>query len=552
CPIAKVFEDGQTHRSVRGNKSGKGPRYLEVVASPLKAGNSEGGEITAAVETVRDITERVVALRQMEESQKMLEGIANGISESILLLTTDRKILWANAAAKRQAGRDITGEFCHRVTHRRESPCGANGEPCPLSDLQVYEAPRFVEHAHHDCNGGKTVLEVGAYPLKNEAGEIDKFIHISRDITERKQVEEALKKYRDHLEEQVRKRTAELTASQKRYRLLFETASDAILIIDAEDDEGKIVDANEAAARMHGYTIEELLKLDIGDVDSPEEAGRHPGRRGLMLKGQRMQAELMHRRKDGAVFPVEISANAFEQGGRKYILAIERDITERRKVEDRIRAAIEEREILLKELHHRTKNNMQVISSLLQLQFMSCGDSRLHQIFEDTQSRINAMSLVHERLYRSKELSRLDMARYIADLSMALMKGYLKDAANVSVKLEVDGIPLPLEFAIPCGLVINELLTNSLKYAFPGQREGEIRIALHKHGEDEIRLLFSDNGVGLPEGLDLKDAKTLGLKLVRTLVTGQMQGKLEVSRENGTTFAISFSPGQANLHPKTT
>ncbi|MDA8162854.1 MAG: PAS domain-containing protein [Desulfobacteraceae bacterium] len=189
CPVAMVFKEGKPHRSVRRNSTDKGPRYVEVIASPLKLKNSKGDDITVGVEVARDITERVAAEIQRDDSRRILEDVAHGISESILLLTKDRKILWANDAAKKLAGQNIIGQFCYKATHRSDAPCNTLDEPCPLSGMKAYEEPKFVEHMHCDENGNRIFVEVSAYPIRNEAGEVDRFVHISRDITERKRIE---------------------------------------------------------------------------------------------------------------------------------------------------------------------------------------------------------------------------------------------------------------------------------------------------------------------------------------------------------------------------
>ncbi len=366
--------------------------------------------------------------------------------------------------------------------------------------------------------------------------------HLSQDIFRRKQAEKALNEYRQELERLVEKRTAELLETEKRYRLLFEKAHDAIFIIDAEGpDSGRIVAANETAASMHGYTVEELLKMSIMDVDSPEDARLSVERRALIMKGQWLHAVINHRKKDGTIFPVEISSGLMEQGGHKYFFAIERDVTERRKTDEKIAAALKEKEVLLKEVYHRTKNNMQVISSLLGLQAAAVEDRLLQRAFKEMQDRIRAMSLVHEELYESTDLSNLDMKRYLEALALGMKESYIADTARISIDVEAESIPLSIDLAIPCGLIINELLANSLKYAFPGWMTGSIRIGLHRTSGDELELAYSDNGIGLPEGLDIKTTKTLGLRLVNNLVASQLRGTLQVHRENGAAFVIRFS-----------
>ena len=364
---------------------------------------------------------------------------------------------------------------------------------------------------------------------------------LRRDIVRRKHAEKALDIYRHELERLVEKRTAQLYETEKIYRLLFEKANDAIFIVDAEGPaSGKIVAANETAAKMHGYTLDELLKMSIMDVDSLEDAKLSKMRRELILKGEWLHAEIRHRKKDGSIFPLEIASGLFEQAGHKYVFAIERDITERKKTDEQIKASLKEKEVLLKEVYHRTKNNMQVISALLGLQAAAFENKELQGAFKDMQDRIRAMSLVHEGLYESSDLSNLDMQKYLEDVALAMRESH-PESARVSIKTDVDRIPLSIELAIPCGLIINEFLSNSLKHAFPGQTPGEIRIALHKANEDEIALIYADNGIGLPENFDIRKAKTLGLRLINNLVKGQLGGKLEILRNQGTEFKINFN-----------
>ena len=228
-----------------------------------------------------------------------------------------------------------------------------------------------------------------------------------------------------------------------------------------------------------------------------------------------------------------------EEKLRKYRKHLEQLVEERTA---ELKASLIEKEILLKEIYHRTKNNMQVISGLLNLQSMSFEDDGLQQAFRETQDRIRAMALVHERLYKSKDLSNLDIKEYIEDLCSAIMESYPQQKAKISVKLEVESISMPIEIAAPCGLIINELLSNSLKHAFPMDRTGEIRIAVGQKKGDEITLTYSDNGVGFPDGLDISKARTLGLRLVHNLVSVQLKGRLDVFRNGGARFEITFSP----------
>jgi two-component sensor histidine kinase len=212
-------------------------------------------------------------------------------------------------------------------------------------------------------------------------------------------------------------------------------------------------------------------------------------------------------------------------------------------VEQKIKASLNEKEVLLREIHHRVKNNMQVISSLLSLQSEYIRDKQYIDILSESKNRIKSMALVHEKLYQSKDLANIDFNDYITTLANSLFSFYRVTAGNISVNIDVKDVLLGVDTAMPCGLVVNELLSNSLKHAFPEGRRGEISITLKKSGvelEPDYELIVSDNGVGIPEGLDIGKTKSLGLQLITTLVSHQLQGKLNLIRTDGTKFHIRF------------
>ncbi len=221
------------------------------------------------------------------------------------------------------------------------------------------------------------------------------------------------------------------------------------------------------------------------------------------------------------------------------------EISERRQAQDQLNASLREKEVLLKEIYHRTKNNMQVITSLLNLQSNQIDDPRYVALFNDSRNRIASMALVHEKLYRSKNLSSIDFKDYITSLANGLLSFYGKNARNVSLTVNAGGIILGIDTAIPCGLLINELLSNSLKYAFPEGRSGSIFIDLKKttagdKSDSEYELTVTDNGIGLPADIDIKNTKSLGLQLVTNLTTHQLRGSIELRRAGGTAYFIRF------------
>ncbi|MBD2527999.1 hypothetical protein H6G86_38050 [Nostoc sp. FACHB-133] len=196
--------------------------------------------------------------------------------------------------------------------------------------------------------------------------------------------------------------------------------------------------------------------------------------------------------------------------------------------------------LLLKEIHHRVKNNLGIVSSLLQMQCRRTQDPVVTAILRDSQNRIASIALVHEKLYRSEDLADIDFAQYIPDLTTHLFDSYNVNSRQIHLNIQVDNASLDIETAIPCGLIINELVSNALKYAFVGNIRGEIEVKFYQESESILTLIIRDNGIGLPENFDSKKAKTLGITLVQGLVK-QLRGKLEIESHQGTQFKITFT-----------
>lgn len=219
--------------------------------------------------------------------------------------------------------------------------------------------------------------------------------------------------------------------------------------------------------------------------------------------------------------------------------ALQEEIAERQRVENQIRVSLKEKEVLLSEIHHRVKNNLQIISSLLYLQAMKTKDSTSLDVLRDSQNRVRSMALVHEKLYQSKDLANIGFAEYVQSLVNHLFQSYDIERTSVRLNLQIEDVFLGVNTAIPCGLIINELVSNCLKYAFVDRDEGNITINLRSNGDQEYELDISDDGVGVPKGMNIGDSASLGLQLVNTLVT-QLDGSLRMTADSGTSFHIDF------------
>jgi PAS domain S-box-containing protein len=231
------------------------------------------------------------------------------------------------------------------------------------------------------------------------------------------------------------------------------------------------------------------------------------------------------------------------QGRVKEIQSIGMDITEKKQAEQRIEASLREKEILLKEIHHRVKNNLQIVSSLLNLQSLQIADKALAKSLTTSRNRIHSMALVHEKLYQSENLSRVDFKQYIKELTLYLFDSYDVKPEKIESHFDLQTVTYAVDIAIPCGLIVHELVSNALQHAFPGNRSGTISISLRDEN-GATKLSVGDDGVGLPAGKDIENEQHLGLQLV-DMLTDQLKGTVSTDRSSGTRFSIEFpSNGQ--------
>lgn len=328
----------------------------------------------------------------------------------------------------------------------------------------------------------------------------------------------------------------------ERFKTLLNHSKDSIFLLKVPEDH--FIDLNLSASQMLGYSREEILKKSLQEILAPSEHKVI----GEWLKNMvnnhdihlKESISTYFQDNKGTYIPVEISASIVEFSHQLYLVLVVRDITERMIAEEKIKASLKEKEVLLREIHHRVKNNLQIISSLLSLQSAYVDDDKSSELFQDSQNRIKSMALIHEELYQSKNLDGIDSADYIQRMVANLFHSFSVDPNRISTHFELDEIFFNIETSIPCGLIITELVTNALKYAFPDDRKGEITIKLKKL-DDRYLLIISDNGVGIPDKYMEDNVSTFGLILVRSLVK-QLDGKLEIRKNKGTEFRIKFKP----------
>ncbi len=375
--------------------------------------------------------------------------------------------------------------------------------------------------------GGKIVAILGVGNKKtdylpSDAAMIQQLADIAWDINASKVMEQQIQR------------------SEEQFRILANLAPIGIYL---SDPKGNCDYVNQRWCEMAGMDLPDALGL--GWVN-----GLHPDDRELIFNNWQQMVEsngtwgLEYRfqKPDGTVTLVYGLATPVCDSTGKIVqyVGTNMDITDRKRAEELIQRSLEEKTVMLKEIHHRVKNNMQVITSLLNLQAREITDDAVRALFEESRGRISSMALIHERLYRSEDLAHIDFREYLQSLTTDISHTFGTPGVTITVGME--SVALNVNVGIPCGLIVNELVSNSLKHAFPDGRKGTIRVGITRAGEDSNILVVSDDGIGFPASIDFRNTTSLGLKLVNVLI-GQIHGTVEMSVDGGTKFSITFPGG---------
>jgi len=467
--------------------------------------------------TVENITERKQAEEALRESEARYKTLFESAAEGIMIadiLTREQK--YANPAICKMLG--YTQEELTKMKINDIHPPGLRDFAAAEFEAQVRGEKTTVSLPCLRKDGTIIYMDINAVKTFIDGRECA--VGFFTDITARKQAEDALK------------------ASEEKYSTLVEKSGDGIIILDNRT----VTFANQKMEEMTGYHGSELYGKIFTDLIAPEykamlDEGYQKRQANSVGTPASYEVELLT--KDGRKIPVDTKANRILLESRYIVMVTIRDVTERKLAEEKILASLAEKETLLKEVHHRVKNNMQVISSLLRLQEGRVKDKDAAALLKDSQNRIQSMALVYNKLYQSENLASVNMTDYIKELSAGLVKSYAVSPARVAVNVAQSNVFLNVDSAIPCGMIINELVTNSLKYAFPDNRKGRITISLTEE-EQGLQLTVGDDGVGIPADVSLANNSTLGIKLVSNLVRDQLGGTIELDRGHGTAYRINF------------
>lgn len=471
----------------------------------------ELGDRKIAVNIHRDISHRKEAEEILRESEESRNALLNATTESSLLVDLEGTILAINQVGAARLGGsvdELTGMAIERyvpaekVKKRKEL------------HKYIYRSGKPVQF--QDEREGR-IREFSLHPVFNKNKEVVAIAIFGRDITQRIQAEMKLRE------------------SEKTARALLNIPNIVAALVDPDCN---IIDANDFMAKRFDMRREELIGKNFLDLIPKEVAERRKKIHDHVLQsGKLMSAE---DERGGVWFDTIYNPILDESGNVSRVAVIARDISMQKQAEIQLKESVKEKEVLIREIHHRVKNNMQIINSLLQLQALHSNDQKVNEMFEESRNRINTMALVHEKLYQSDKISKINIGQYIRDLGKNLFESFKVNTGKVSFKSEIADISLPINRAIPLGLVLNELISNSLKYAFSDGRDGEIFIKFCPTAGDEVELTVRDNGIGLSTEAETINGKTLGLKLIKTLVEKQLNGKIDIDHEQGTQYRIRF------------
>lgn len=458
-------------------------------------------------------------LDQPSSKQVWLERVVYALNQTAIVAITDTqgKIVFVNE------------KFCEISKYSRDELIGQNHR---ILNSGYHSRQFFVDMWQTIANGQNWRAEIknrakdGSFywvdttivPFLNENGKPYQYMAIRNDITERKTLEIA----------------------REQLAAIVESSEDAII---SKTLEGIIISWNSGAEKIFGYSAEEVIGQPITMLIPLEREAEEAQILAKITQGEQVEPfDTVRRRKDGQLIDISVTISPVrdKSGKISYASKIARDVTSRKQSELQLRSAYEREVVLIKEIHHRVKNNLQIISGLLYLQARQVENEQGRAIIQSCRNRILSMALLHEKLYRAQELDNIDFIGYIRSLTLNLENSYASPFTTISLDIQAGTVKVDLDTAMYCGLIINELVSNALKYAFPEGRAGQIIIEFKQDSANHYTLIVRDNGIGMTEAIDLKHAKSLGLQLVYSLVTQQLKGQILLEHGGGVTFKISF------------
>ncbi|PSB17610.1 PAS domain S-box protein [Phormidesmis priestleyi ULC007] len=462
-----------------------------------------------------------------EDRLRLFESVVINGQDAVIITTgnpDDLKITYTNSAFTESTGYALE-EVLGRTPRILQ---GAKSDRAQLNKVRqalLHNKPIQIELVNYRKDGSEFWIDLNLVPIFDNQGSLTHYVALQRDITDRKWSEKAL------------------IAIQERLKYLL-SSNPSVIYTCHPNRNRSCTFVSENITQQLGYEVWQYLKESRFWLDRihPDDLRNVLDHIAQLFEIEQLTCEYRFLHQDGSYRWLRDGMKLLRdrQGQPVEIIGSVIDITDRKWAEDRVLASLEEKEVLLKEIHHRVKNNLQVISSLLKLQAGYIKDDRILEVFKESQNRVRAMALIHEKLYQSEDLAKTDFAEYIRSLVTDLFRSYSVSSRLIKLNVYVKDVRLSIDTAIPCGLIINELISNSLKYAFSAGQAGEISIRLFSEAENYYTLIVQDNGSGFPTDLNFRNTKSLGLQLVCSL-TKQLHGTIDLECQRGAVFKISFA-----------
>lgn len=515
--LSKQSRGGEPHPEDHVMISREGRRIHATVT--ITATRHEGAPALLAVAT--DVTEHMIREESLRESESRFRQMFEAGLFGMAIVGLNYRFVKANSTLCQLLGyseEELASMSFLDLTH----PEDAAKDVRLIQQVFSSKVPSFTTQTRYLRRDKRTLWgNLTASVIRGEGERVLYGLIMVEDITERKMAETSLRE------------------SEERYRMLVETMSQGLGMT---NEDGCFTYVNDRLCKLIGYPREEIIgrpATQFMDRANQMTLLEHTGRQ---RKGESVSYELTWTRRSGEPVPTIVSPEGlFDRRGRfSGTFAVITDITERKRIEEATKASLREKDILLREIHHRVKNNLQIIASLLKLQSALIENVEARGMFKMSHDRIRTMALIHEKLYQSKDLARIDFGAYIRSLGTHLLASYGVTPGDVRVATRADHVYLDINTAIPCGLIINELVSNALKHAFPRGRTGEIQIECHATKDGLHTLQIEDNGIGFPPEVDFQNTETLGLQLVNTLVR-QLEGSITLDTAAGTKYMITFA-----------
>ncbi|MCE1188873.1 MAG: PAS domain S-box protein [Ignavibacteria bacterium] len=479
-----------------------------------------------ALELSKNQERSIRLFEELKQSELRFRSFVESSESAVVFLSTNFKILEFNPVAERifESKREsvINKDFL-LLFARHVDPRSIRQEGLQISIEKL--SALFLNELLHS-SGKKYNVSWMINKIIDREGTIHGYAAVGRDITEWLAMEDALKK------------------SERQYRILFRELLDGLVLgegifdgVTGEFTDGRILSVNPAFEKLTGKSAIDVIGKSVLEVFPLIEQELLDALGKAITEDTPLRMEMFSRSLQKNL---EIIAFPTQKG---HLALMMKDITERTIAQEKLKSSLMEKEVMLKEIHHRVKNNLQVISSLLDLQALSFEDALTQEAFRESQNRVKSMAIIHEKIYRSIDLSRIDLKLFIEELIVHLLSSYKVHADMISINEELESTNMKLESAVPCGLIINELISNVFKHAFPKGRRGNVDVKLKKESEDRVTITIHDDGVGLPEGFDYKNTTSLGFQLIDAL-SEQLNAEMTLHSENGTTISISFVVAQ--------